>query len=130
MSWRPYHEAIKALEHVYLEDSYVSDIAEVGDKLVFNLSAVLTESHWHYQKPKLGERYCYSAGSLCFSNIATIEWSRKTLDAARSVDPDGTVDFGEIDSFLVCDDRYHLEGSWGCVHITCKQVDFFLTPTE
>ncbi len=130
MNWLPYHEAIKALEDVYLEDSYVLGIVEANDKLVFNLSAVLTENHWQYQKPKPGERYCYSTGSLCFSNIATIEWNRKTFEAARSVDPDGSVDFGEIDSFLVCEDQYYLEGSWGRVQITCKQVDFFLMPSE
>lgn len=101
------------LSDFYLEDSYVLSIVEAAGSIVFELEAVLMESHPQYEKPKEGEKYCYRRVSLCFSNVDSVEWIDKRF--MKFKDRAGELDYGNIDSFIVDDKSYTLSGDWGMV---------------
>ena len=116
-----YHEAILDLRHIYLEDSYVLGIHEVEGALLFDLLAVLTENHPAYQVPTEDVQYCYRAARLSFESHLDFDWIERHFDA-RTVDPDGSIDYGHIDGFEIMPDGYHLDGDWGAVKIRCNLI--------
>lgn len=106
---------LAGLESLYLEDSYVLQIDEAGDSLIFYMEFVLTESHPEYENPKIGEQYCYRYGDITFPAVTRAAWLNR--DNRKSVDPAGKADIGNIDSFYYENSTYHLEGDWGVVKI-------------
>ncbi len=115
------YEAVPDLRHIYLEDSYVLGIHEVDGALLFDLLAVLTEDHPAYQAPANDEQYCYRAVRLSFEGNLNFDWIGRSFDA-RTVDPDGSIDYGNVDGFEILPDGYYLEGDWGAVIVRCDLV--------
>lgn len=113
---------IKGFEHIYLEDSYVLKIFEQSTEksLVFSMELVLTEKHPSYTLAKKGEQYCYKNADIIFTDADSIVWVTK--DFKPNINLDGTMDFGNIDSFIVLEDEYHLLGEWGEVIIKSKKL--------
>lgn len=103
------------LTNVYLEDSYVLDIQEVDGLITFLLEIVLTEKHSLYTQPLIGEQYCYKKGTLTFPNTESYNLVRS--NAQPSKDPDGSIDYGNIDEFYFNDGSYTLSGEWGVLNI-------------
>ena len=118
-----YYE-IPSLSNIYLEDSYVLSVREAEDSLIFELEAVLTESHPKYKKPQEGEKHCYRKIFLRFLNVDSFEWLDKRFMAYA--DASGEFDYGNIDSFVGCDDGYELTGDWGRVAIKGQAVDIIV----
>lgn len=87
-------------ENIYLEDSYVLSI-NAKTSIQILLEAVLTENHSLYTQPLPGEQYCYRRMIVNFPHPQTI------------ADPDGSVDYGNIDEFFRADGKYYLRGEWG-----------------
>jgi len=100
---------------VYLEDSYVLEVKENTNAIEFLMEFVLTEKHPDYAPPKPNEQYCYKKGEIIFSNIKHINWIEQSFNPIE--DADGEIDYGNIDSFVFEDGKYHLEGEWGEVLI-------------
>lgn len=113
---------IKGFEHIYLEDSYVLKIFEQSTEksLVFSMELVLTEKHPSYTLAKKSEQYCYKNADIIFTDAYSIVWITK--DFKPNINRDGTMDFGNIDSFIVLEDEYHLLGEWGEVIIKSKKL--------
>lgn len=99
------------LSDVYLEDSYVLGIAELPDRLEYDMEFVLTPQHPLYHEPRNNEQHCYERGQLTFGGVSKLEW----LDRARQVftDATGEVDFGNIDFLTREHDHWRAGGSWG-----------------
>lgn len=110
------YTALTNLAEVYLEDSYVLDIIETDSSVSFALDAVLTKRSSHYSPRHLGEQYCYATGQLTFVDVNSVNWITRSLQAAK--DPDGTIDYGNIDTLAANEDTYALAGDWGYVRIT------------
>lgn len=110
-----YYELTTDLSEVYLEDSWVVEISEKDNTIDFRMEFVLTDKHRNYEAPKDGEQYCYKHGKLNFPNASEITWVQKNFKA--SMDAEGRVDYGNIDSFTFNNGKYHLLGSWGEVLI-------------
>lgn len=106
---------LASLEHIYLEDSYVTGLMEAPTRITFSLEVVLTEHHPLYHAPPTHEQYCYRAASLLFPAVHDVRWVARSFQ--RSIDGGGTADYGNIDEFYVTDNVYVLAGDWGCVHI-------------
>jgi hypothetical protein len=110
-----YFEVFGALVGVYLEDSWVLDVQEVQDSVTFRLDAVLTPEHELYGPPASGEQYCYRRGRMTVRSSQPMSLLRSDLPPA--VDASGTVDYGNIDSFVPVDwegkDAWELTGDWG-----------------
>ena len=109
------YNTLSGLEHIYLEDSYVLGIYERSQSLEFNLEAVLTEDHNLYHSPQPSEQYCYRSMKMTFTDVSSIEWLVQKNICNK--DPDGSVDFGNIDSFMFDEESYTLSGDWGEVRI-------------
>lgn len=115
----PYHE-IAGLEGVYLEDSYVLGITEKADEISFQVEFVLTEQHPAYRPPLENEQHCYRRGSLTFHGVRDVRWAR--LSMRPSVEPNGDIDYGNIDAFAERDGIFRLEGEWGELSLSADTV--------
>lgn len=112
---REWYYEIPGLEHIYLEDSYVTDIVEDGDNLHFALDLILTEQHAKYEPPEVDETYCYRQAMLDFPAAKQITWLERHF--IPFTDANNEQDFGNIDVFYRESDTYHLEGDWGVVEV-------------
>ncbi len=97
-------------ENIYLEDSYVLSINDKTSIQIL-LEAVLTENHSLYTQPLPGEQYCYRQMTVNFPHPQTYDLVLNNISAIA--DPDGSVDYGNIDDFFMADDKYYLRGEWG-----------------
>ena len=116
----PYHLALTPLSNIYLEDSYVLNIIENSDLISFEMEFVLTEKHELYQAPKPYEQYCYRRGAINF-----IECENTVLVLSGqppSKDVTGETDLGNIDVFIDFEGKYFVEGNWGRLETSCKEV--------
>lgn len=116
MSNRSDYSEWSALEHFYLEDSYVLEIVERPTELVFRMEFVLREGHSRYRAPAENYQYCYARGELMFRGTADIGW-RERRDVT-SFDATGEPDLGNMDLLYQEDGRFVASGDWG-------QVSFF-----
>ncbi|MEG3894755.1 MULTISPECIES: hypothetical protein [unclassified Microcoleus] len=97
-------------ENIYLEDSYVLSI-NAKTSIQILLEAVVTENHSLYTQPLPGEQYCYRRMTVNFPHPQTYDLVLNNISAIA--DPDGSVDYGNIDDFFMADDKYYLRGEWG-----------------
>lgn len=58
---------------------------------------------------------------IVFPKVRSVQWIQKTM--WRTVDHDGTVDYGSIDYFTVEGDKSHLIGDWGEIEIISDPVE-------
>lgn len=114
------YENIKVLKDVYLEDSYVTSIKADEVTLEFGIELVLKPEHEKFLSPAANETYCYKYAILKFEKATSIRWKRIVMMA--SIDKNGSVDFGNIDSFTFDADTFHLEGDWGEVEVSGGRV--------
>ena len=102
---------LPGFENIYLEDSYVLSINANTISIQILLEAVLTENHPLYTPALSGEQYCYRQMTVYFPHPQTYDL---VLNNIRPIaDPDGSVDYGNIDDFFMEDDKYYLRGEWG-----------------
>ncbi len=113
-----YYLMNNTLEHVYLEDSYVLSIQtdEENNFITFLLEIVLLEEHPLYTEPLVSEAYCYKKGKLSFPNTQSYSLVRSNAEPVK--DPDGSIDYGNIDEMYLKDNSYFLSGEWGTLTIT------------
>jgi hypothetical protein len=106
---------LPGFENIYLEDSYVLSINANTISIKILLEAVLTENHPLYTPALSGEQYCYRQMTVYFPHPQTYDLVLNNISAIA--DPDGSVDYGNIDVFFMADDKYYLRGEWGEVTI-------------
>jgi hypothetical protein len=109
------YQAMPGFEHVYLEDSYVTEIIEGPARLEFVLELVLLEGHPLYRPPAPGEQHCYRPARLVFADVRQINWIERHIRPFR--DAADEVDYGNIDAMYERAGVYHLEGDWGIVEV-------------
>lgn len=110
-----YDEAFSDLRDVYLEDSWVLDIAAANHSLRFELEAVLTPNHPGYSSPPPTEQHCYRKATLTLASDDPIGFEPSNRPAGH--DATGGPDYGNIDSFVPVDwagiPAWELDGDWG-----------------
>lgn len=104
-----------SFKDVYLEDSFVLDIDEIGNKICFTVDIVLSENHPLYLPPKKNEEYCYKKGKIIFQNVISSTWLKRNKHAIT--DANNEIDYGNIDIFERIEEGYYLTGDWGQVII-------------
>ena len=102
---------LPGFENIYLEDSYVLSINANTISIQILLEAVLTENHPLYTPALSGEQYCYRQMTVKFPHPQTYDLVVNNISPIA--DPDGSVDYGNIDDFFMADDKYYLRGEWG-----------------
>lgn len=121
---QPY-DTLPGMDAVYLEDSYVLDIAQDDHELRFDLELVLTPNHPEYRPPGRDEAHCYRRATLTFTGYREAVWADRT--GAVFTDATGETDRGNIDTFTAEDDTYRLSGDWGAVTIHGGRYELRLT---
>lgn len=110
----------------YLEDGFVLKLVSTKDKVEFDLEVVLRASHPQFHSPYDGEQHCYGFAKLTFHNPRSVHWERVRI--APMLDPDGTIDFGNIDQLWLDPEAgyFYLDGDWGAVRIEgdCPKIQF------
>lgn len=107
-----------------LEDSWVLDVSLNGEVVTFDLDAVLTGDHPAYVGARTGEQYDYRRSTLSLTGAYRFERS----NARPSTDATGTLDFGNIDSFVELGGRnWRIVGEWGLLEAQRPTVSLTFT---
>jgi hypothetical protein len=111
------------LAGVYLEASYVTAIHEAAN-VVFELDAVVTPDRPEYRQPRPGEQYCYAAATQTFHQPSKVDRVRRSM--VRSIDADGLMDLGNIDTLTQSGNSFRLTRDWGEVVVRADEPPLFL----
>ena len=117
-----YFEVFSDLAGVYLEDSWVLELAPSDYGLSLRLETVLTPEHPLYEPPKPGQQHCYRLGWL--SLRAEDPMDIRLSGNPPATDATGERDFGNVDSFVFnpAENRWELEGDWGRASVFSPEV--------
>lgn len=120
-----YQDAFADLADIYLEDSWVLDIAPTERGVTFQLDAVLTAAHPRYKPPAPDEQFCYRRARLTIASAKRSVLHRSDTPAAT--DASGERDFGNIDEFTPVDwdgeAAWDVRGRWGDLLTVKPSVD-------
>lgn len=122
---------IEILKDVYLEDSYILDIDDTNSNYFeMKLELVLKESHPLYSTPLKEEQYCYVDALISFFNIRSVKWNEKNINNSQLKKVEG--DYGNVDSFLIDQNKIKIFGEIGNVEILIErdsiiEVKYFLS---
>jgi hypothetical protein len=105
-------------ENVYLEDSYLLNVQINNSSIEFLVETVLTENHPLYTHPLPNEQYCYKKYKIKFPYVRDYQWINKKMTPIHN--PDGSVDYGNIDEFYLKNKKYHILGEWGELEIVSE----------
>jgi len=109
-------EAIDALRHVYLPDSWVLGVETSESSVCFVLDAVLEQGHpCFYWPPKPGEQHAYARLRWCLHG--EVCWNDGPNLGSAATDAGGEKDYGNIDAWFREGNLDHLEGGWGAVAV-------------
>ena len=116
-----YHQAFPDLAGVYLEDSWVLNVAPTEHGVSFRLEAVLTPEHPRYRPRQADEQYCYLTGWLSVRSSEPVEVRLSGLPPA--IDVSGEQDLGNIDRFVLhAGEVWAMEGDWGSARVAHPEV--------
>jgi hypothetical protein len=108
------------LQGIDLTDSCVLSWNQRTGILEFIVEFSLWPESPLYRKPKIDEWTCYRRGALRFEGVIAVEGLKKESEVGFSIDPDGSKDFGNIETFEECADCIRMSGDFGCVLIRCS----------
>jgi len=103
-------DQLAALDHLYLEDSYLLGMMADGGQLRFRILFALTGDHPSYRPPLPQEQHCYSRGDIIADGVTILSQRSGTRPHIIS-DPDGTFDFGSVE-FRGMDGGYFFASEW------------------
>lgn len=115
---------ISTFDGLYLEDSYVLSISAEPHEIAMAIDFVLEESHPLYALPKPGEHHSYRKGTLAFTGFLGMSFDPS--GARPMVDPDGSIDLGNIDSLRRVGESFLLEGEWGSLEVVSGKAEVVL----
>jgi hypothetical protein len=124
---KPY-TALKGLEDIVLEESYVLAITATPSQVVFKVDFVLTTEHPRYQPNRPGEYECFRRGELRFQDIKILYWTGQGRPPAQ--DATGELDYGHIETFEWEPACYQFLGDWGYMQVTGGTVQVTIDDDE
>ncbi|MDN5499121.1 hypothetical protein K5M76_02960 [Shewanella xiamenensis] len=120
MDWRQM-EVFKGID---LTDSFVLDWNHKNNCLYFELEASIWPESKHYAEPKPNEYTFYRKAILQFINTVSVSGLKHKSAAMSSTDPDGSIDYGNIDTMQVVDGGFELTGNFGNIKISGGELRF------
>jgi len=120
MNWTEF----KQFDGIDLNDSFVIDWCLVKDNLVLNIEASIWPQSSYYTKPKKDEFTCYRNAKISFVGVKNIEGLLPIKSVKPTIDPDGSSDYGNIDSLIKTKVGFCLSGEFGAVKITGGELSF------
>jgi hypothetical protein len=107
-----------------LNDSFVLNWSHEDDQLCFELEASIWPESEYYSKPKDGEYTCYRKATLAFAKVQSINGLKAIELAPSTKEPDGTADYGNIDTLRQTESGFNLSGDFGSVNIKGGELRF------
>ncbi|WNC69089.1 hypothetical protein RI845_02785 [Thalassotalea nanhaiensis] len=120
MDWR----ALDIFKGIDLNDSLVIDWSLENNRLKFDLIASIWPESDFYYPPKKDEYTCYRNALISFENITSITGLLSKESVKPSTDADGSIDYGNIDTLTVLEDKFELIGDFGKVEINGGALKF------
>ncbi len=120
MDWREF----KIFKGIDLNDSFVLNWRREASKVYFEIEASIWPESEHYVEPKPNEYTCYRKAILFFINFESISGLKSIDRVPSTTDPDGSIDYGNIDSLQKTTEGYKLQGNFGSVQIVGGQIEF------
>jgi len=111
-------------EGVDLNDSFILGWTHDGGKLAFYIEASIWPASQYYSTPKAGEYTCYRKATLEFVGCMEITGLHPIQLTPSSVDPDGSKDYGNIDSLVALESGFRVVGDFGDVSIRGGELRF------
>lgn len=115
---------LEVFKGIDLNDSFVLDWRHESGRLIFELEASIWPESIYYKKPKESEFTCYLNATLVFNNISNVIGLKRKSVVNSSVDPDCSVDYGNIDSFRVTNEGFQISGDFGFVNVVGGELSF------
>jgi hypothetical protein len=115
---------IELYKEIDLTDSFVMDWCFESDRLSFELEASIWPGSKYYTEPKAGEFTCYRKATLQFVGVQNVSGLKPKEEVPFSTDPDGTIDYGNIEGLEAMDGTFSLSGDFGLVNIIGGELRF------
>ncbi|CAA0113597.1 Uncharacterised protein [Halioglobus japonicus] len=115
---------IELFNGIDLNDSFVLGWTHEDDQLSFELEASIWPASEYYSKPKDGEYTCYRKAALKFTSVKSINGLKPIELVPSTNDPDGSTDYGNIETLCQTENGFNLSGDFGSVNITGGELQF------
>ena len=112
------------MEGIDLQDSIILDWSISEKEFSIELEASIWPSSIHYFEPKLNEYTCYKKALLVFRGFNSILGLKLQKDVHTSRDPDGSLDYGNVDYLNKTDEGFVIEADFGNVKIMGGDIAF------
>jgi hypothetical protein len=111
-------------EGIDLHDSFVLGCSQESGSLLFELEASIWPASRYYSEPKDNEYTCYRRASLSFFDLESVTGLREKEDSPLTRDPDGSIDYGNIDQLEKTASGFIIVGDFGRVEILGGELQF------
>lgn len=115
---------VEIFRGVDLNDSFVLDWCYENDHLSIELEASIWPESIYYSKPKKNEYTCYRKATLKFVGVKEVSGLKPKELVQSTRDPNGSIDYGNIDVLNVTDGSFILVGDFGSVNIKGGVLQF------
>jgi hypothetical protein len=119
---------MEVFKGISLNDSFVLDWSFENNCLSFELEASIWPESKYFVEPKLNEYTCYRKAILQFVNTVSVIGLKLKSAVMSSTDPDGSIDYGNIDILQLVDGGFELTGDFGNVKISGGELRFEIHP--
>ena len=124
MKYKQSWEDMEAFKGIDLYDSFITSWSLDGDGLSFELEVSIWPESPCYSTPKANEYTCYKTGILRFFKYSKVEGLLDKNEARSSRDPDGSVDYGNVEYFAISECEFEIHGEFGKVVISGGEFIF------
>jgi len=107
-----------------LNDSFVLDWSLENTHLSFELEISIWPESKYYTAPKKNEYTCYRKAILEFVGVNSISGLKAKEAVNSTTDPDGSIDYGNIDYLKSVDCSFLVGGDFGSVTIQGGELRF------
>ncbi|MBB1347498.1 MULTISPECIES: hypothetical protein [Pseudoalteromonas] len=111
-----------SMDGIDLQDSFVLGWEVSENQFSIQLEASIWPSSVHYAEPKANEYTCYKKAVLTFSDFSSISCVNGQSAIEPTTDIDGSIDYGNIDSFIKTESGFFISACFGNVSISNGKV--------
>jgi len=124
MKYKQSWEDMELFQGIDLFDSFVTSWCLEDSILTFELEFSIWPESRYYSEPKNKEYTCYKNGLLVFSGFSNIKGLLPKNDVKPTKDPDGSIDYGNIEYLVKTDKEFEIHGEFGQVVISGGEFTF------
>jgi len=115
---------LEIFKGIDLNDSFVMNWSHEGGQVIFELEASIWPESEYYQEPKNSEYTCYRKAILKFTEFDSCTGLLKASTVKTTRDPDGSIDYGVIESLSKNDFGFNVSGEFGSVNLIGGSISF------